>query len=172
MIMSFGEDEMVRAIKVQFLVVDCSSIYQYIFGQPTLAELIVVASTVHLKMKYYTAKGQVATLHGDIKAAQRCFKAPLEGLNSIKVTPLQDAMLLLPVSSKAWKSLPHVGTIDLDNCFCSEAEDQTKTKSSLASSTEDPLLPFPDGDFELFTFGEDLKRGVKIEIDMPDLAKK
>lgn len=53
LIVSFGEAEMARAIKVQFLVVHCSSIYQCIFGWLTLADLLVVPSIVHLKMKYY-----------------------------------------------------------------------------------------------------------------------
>src|SRR3954469_12266514 len=66
LIVSVGSAETARAIKVQFLVIDCPSIYQCILGRPTLAELIVIPSTVHLKLKYYTAKGQVATLHGYI----------------------------------------------------------------------------------------------------------
>ncbi|MCI77515.1 hypothetical protein A2U01_0098785, partial [Trifolium medium] len=34
-------------------------------------------------MKYYTNKGQVATLHGDIDAAMRCFDAATKGLSCI-----------------------------------------------------------------------------------------
>ncbi|MCI97682.1 hypothetical protein A2U01_0118983, partial [Trifolium medium] len=30
-------------------------------------------------MKYYTNKGQVATLHGDIESARRCFDAATKG---------------------------------------------------------------------------------------------
>ena len=71
LIVTFGAAETARSIKVQFLVIDCPSLYQCIFGRPTLAELIAVPSTVHLKMKYYTSNGLVATLHGDIEAAQR-----------------------------------------------------------------------------------------------------
>ncbi|XP_058785007.1 uncharacterized protein LOC131659906 [Vicia villosa] len=84
LIVSVGSAETTRAVKVQFLVIDCPSIYQCILGWPTLAELIVVPSTVHLKLKYYTAKGQVATLHRDIEAVKRCFEASFNGLNSIK----------------------------------------------------------------------------------------
>ncbi|XP_058762961.1 uncharacterized protein LOC131636362 [Vicia villosa] len=84
LIVSIGSAETARAVKVQFLVIDCPSIYQCIVGRPTLAELIVVPSTVHLKLKYYTAKGQVATLNADIEAARRCFKVSSKGLSSIK----------------------------------------------------------------------------------------
>ena len=67
MIVTFGRGVIARAIKTQFLVVDCSSLYQCIFGRPSLAELIMVLSTVHLKMKYYTTEDLVTTLHGTSK---------------------------------------------------------------------------------------------------------
>lgn len=85
LIVYFDTTETTREVKVQFLVIDFPSIYQCILGRPTMAELIAVLSTVHLKMKYYTAKGQVATLHGDIKASWRCFEASTKGFNSIKI---------------------------------------------------------------------------------------
>ncbi|MCI60382.1 hypothetical protein A2U01_0081638, partial [Trifolium medium] len=46
-----------------------------------IAELLVVPSTAHLK------KGQVATLHGDIKAARRCFDAATKGHTYIGKAP-------------------------------------------------------------------------------------
>ena len=76
---TFGEEETTRTIKPQFLVIDCPSLYQCILGRPTLAELTTVPSTVHLKMKYYTNRGRVVTLHGDIEAARRCFEAASKG---------------------------------------------------------------------------------------------
>ncbi|XP_058741380.1 uncharacterized protein LOC131613752 [Vicia villosa] len=57
LIVSIGSAETARAVKVQFLVIDCPSIFQCILGRPTLAELIAVPSTVHLKLQYYTTKG-------------------------------------------------------------------------------------------------------------------
>ncbi|MCI58722.1 hypothetical protein A2U01_0079977, partial [Trifolium medium] len=44
-----------------------------------IADLIIVPSIAHLKMKYYTNKGQIATLHGDIESARRCFEAATKG---------------------------------------------------------------------------------------------
>ncbi|GAU50049.1 hypothetical protein TSUD_408450 [Trifolium subterraneum] len=79
LIVTFGQNETAKSIKVMFLVVDCPSLYQCIIGRTAIADLPVVASTVHLKMKYYTNKGQVATLHGDIEAARRCFEAAYKG---------------------------------------------------------------------------------------------
>ena len=87
LIVTFRRGVTTRAIKNQFLVVDFPFLYQCIFGRPTLGELIVVPSTVHLKMKYYTAEGLVATLHGDVQAARRYFKAFTKGLSSISAHP-------------------------------------------------------------------------------------
>ncbi|MCI51415.1 hypothetical protein A2U01_0072659, partial [Trifolium medium] len=56
-------------------VVDCPSLYNCIIGRTTLAGLFAVSSTIHLKMKYYTNNGHVATVNGDIAAARRCFEA-------------------------------------------------------------------------------------------------
>ena len=85
-----------------------------------MAELIEVPSTVHLKMKYYTANGLVATLHGDIQEAMRCFEAAAKGLSSINIQPRSANRSSLPDSSKEPKLLPHVETIDLDNQFIKE----------------------------------------------------
>ncbi|GAU33272.1 hypothetical protein TSUD_279460 [Trifolium subterraneum] len=57
LIVTFGHNETAKSIKVKFLVVDCPSLYQCIIGRTTIADLPAVASTAHLKMKYYTDKG-------------------------------------------------------------------------------------------------------------------
>ncbi|KAK2443631.1 hypothetical protein QL285_014717 [Trifolium repens] len=75
----FGQREESKQVRVKFLVVDCPSLYQCIIGRTTLADLVAVPSTVHLKMKYYTSSGKVATIHGDIEAARRCFEAASRG---------------------------------------------------------------------------------------------
>ncbi|GAU10283.1 hypothetical protein TSUD_418870, partial [Trifolium subterraneum] len=86
LIVTFGENKAMKSVKVKFLVVDCPSLYNCIIGRPTLAELFAVSSTIHLKLKYYTKDGQVATINGDIEAARRCFEAASKNLNSV-VTP-------------------------------------------------------------------------------------
>ncbi|MCI25789.1 hypothetical protein A2U01_0046980, partial [Trifolium medium] len=52
-----------------------------------IADLLAVPSTAHLKLKYYINKGQVATLHGDIEAARRCFDAATNDLSYIGQPP-------------------------------------------------------------------------------------
>src|SRR3954471_14205269 len=112
LIVSIGSTETARVIKVQFLVIDCPSIYQCILGHPTLGELITVPSTVHLKLKYYTTKGQVATLNVDIEAARRCFEASAKGLSTIK-TPVQDKIATNAISETN-RSMSRIDTVDLD----------------------------------------------------------
>ncbi|GAU40250.1 hypothetical protein TSUD_219610 [Trifolium subterraneum] len=87
LIVTFGHKETAKSIKVKFLVVDCPSLYQCIISRTAIADLPAVASTVHLKMKYYTDKGQVATLHGDIEAARRCFNAAYKGQSYVGPVP-------------------------------------------------------------------------------------
>ncbi|MCI40200.1 hypothetical protein A2U01_0061432, partial [Trifolium medium] len=87
LIVTVDINETANSIKVQFLVVDCPSLYNCILGRTAIAELLAVPSTAHLKMKYYTNKGQVATLHGDIEAARRCFDAGTKGHTYIGKAP-------------------------------------------------------------------------------------
>ncbi|MCI83533.1 hypothetical protein A2U01_0104809, partial [Trifolium medium] len=69
------------------------------------AELFTVSSTIHLKLKYYTKDGQVATINGDIVAVRRCFEAAAKNL-TIVVTPKK---------KKAEQKLPTVNSIGSPN---------------------------------------------------------
>ncbi|GAU50359.1 hypothetical protein TSUD_409320 [Trifolium subterraneum] len=74
LIVTFGENKAMKSVKVKFLVVDCPSLYNYIIGRPTLAELFAVSSTIHLKLKYYTKDGQ-----------KKKEETKLPGVNSISI---------------------------------------------------------------------------------------
>ena len=76
---TFSEDTATRQVKVRFLVIDSTSLYNCIIGRPTLAELTTVPSTVHLKMKIYTKRARVATIQGDLAASRKCFNAAAKG---------------------------------------------------------------------------------------------
>ncbi|XP_058725909.1 uncharacterized protein LOC131597216 [Vicia villosa] len=165
LIVSIGSAKTTRAVKVQFLVIDCPSIYQGILERPTLAELIAVPSTVHLKLKYYTTKGQVAMLNGDIEVSRRCFEASAKGLSTIK-TPAQDKTATSAVSETN-KSMSRIDTVDLDSRFQEESEQSINTGTS-----EGILRPIQYGNFELVALREDPTKGVKIGVDLPDLAKR
>ena len=62
---------------VTFLVLDCSSAYNAILGQPTLSSWKAVTSTYHLMIKFPTDYG-VGELRGDQVAARECYIAMME----------------------------------------------------------------------------------------------
>ncbi|GAU48076.1 hypothetical protein TSUD_81360 [Trifolium subterraneum] len=167
-IVTFGENKATKSVKVKFLVVDCPSLYNCIIGRPTLAELFAVSSTIHLKLKYYTKDGQVATINGDIEAARRCFEAASKNLNSV----------VTPKKKKAETKLPGVKSISTEDEVELDARTSKKERKQQKKASKDDLLikenyrPIPDGEFELVPFGEDPAKGVKIGADLPDLVKR
>ena len=62
---------------VTFLVVDCSSAYNAILGQPTLNSWKAITSTYHLMIKFPT-EYEVGEVRGDQVAAHECCIAMLE----------------------------------------------------------------------------------------------
>ncbi|CAJ2676946.1 unnamed protein product [Trifolium pratense] len=121
--------------------------------------------------RYYTHKGQVATLHGDIEAARRVFNASSKGNEYIGQLPE-------PKKSKAAASLPlpEISSIDLDSRFSKqESKDEKKLRKEMKEDDEasqEHRRPVPDGEFELMPFGEDPNRAVKIGTGLPELARK
>ncbi|GAU10340.1 hypothetical protein TSUD_418960, partial [Trifolium subterraneum] len=168
LIVTFGENKAMKSVKVKFLVVDCPSLYNCIIGRPTLAELFAVSSTIHLKLKYYTKDGQVATINGDIEAARRCFEAASKNLNSV----------VTPKKKKAEAKLPGVNSISTEDEVELDARTSMKERKQEKKTGKDDLLieenyrPIPDGEFELVPLGEDPTKGVKIGADLPDLVKR
>ncbi|GAU16452.1 hypothetical protein TSUD_118010 [Trifolium subterraneum] len=167
LIVTFGENKAMKSVKVKFLVVDCPSLYNCIIGRSTLAELFAVSSTIHLKLKYYTKDGQVATINGDIEAARRCFEAAFKNLNSV-VTPRK---------KKAGTKLPGVNLISAEEVELDARTSKKERKQEERASKDDPMIkenyrPIPDGEFELVPIGEDPAKGVKIGADLPDLVKR
>jgi hypothetical protein len=73
LLVTFGEEEAKKTIKIPFLVIDCPSLYNCITWRTGLAQLGSACSTAHLKLKYHAKDGIIASLSGDIEAARRCF---------------------------------------------------------------------------------------------------
>ncbi|GAU46144.1 hypothetical protein TSUD_401460 [Trifolium subterraneum] len=168
LIVTFGENKAMKSVKVKFLVVECPSLYNCIIGRPTLAELFAVSSTIHLKLKYYTKDGQVATINGDIEAVRRCFEAAYKNLNSV----------VTPKKKKDETKLPGVNSITTEDTVELDARTSKKERKQEKKAIKDDLLikenyrPIPDGEFELVPLGEDPTKGVNIGADLPDLVKR
>ncbi|GAU40689.1 hypothetical protein TSUD_88350 [Trifolium subterraneum] len=165
LIVTFGENKAMKSVKVKFLVVDCPSLYNCITGRPTLAKLFAVSSTIHLKLKYYTKDGQVATINGDIEAARRCVEAASKNLNFV----------VTPKKKKEETKLPGVNSISTEDGVELNAQTSKKERKQEKKAIKDDLLIkenyrlIPDGEFELVPLGEDPTKGVKIGADLPDL---
>jgi hypothetical protein len=57
LLVTFGEGEAKKTIKIPFLVIDCPSLYNCIIGRTGLAQLGAACSTAHLKLKYHAKDG-------------------------------------------------------------------------------------------------------------------
>ncbi|CAJ2665346.1 unnamed protein product [Trifolium pratense] len=155
---------------------------QCIIGRTAIADLMAVPSTAHLKMKYYTHKGQVATLHGDIEAARRCFDAASKGNNFIGKAP--EAKKPKPSSETPPKPSPEappslpgpsVSSVDLDSRTSKkehkEEKKLRKEEKEDDEASKEHYRPIPDGDFEIVQFGEDPEKGVKIGTGLPEAER-
>ncbi|XP_059654529.1 uncharacterized protein LOC132301280 [Cornus florida] len=64
-------------VMVNFLVVDCPSVYNVILGRATLNSMRAITSTYHLLMRFPTEHG-VGELRGDQSIARECYVASLK----------------------------------------------------------------------------------------------
>ena len=83
LLVTFGEKETKKTIKIPVLVIDCPSLYNCIIGRTGLAHLGATCSTAHLKLNYHAKDGIIAPLSGDIEAAKRCFLQENKTHNSV-----------------------------------------------------------------------------------------
>lgn len=66
---TFSKGRDVRALDIQFLVVHCRSVYNYFFRILFATSFDVIASTVHLKMKYHNVDDELVTFCVDLTIA-------------------------------------------------------------------------------------------------------
>jgi hypothetical protein len=73
LLVTFGEGDGKKTIKIPFLVIDCTSLYNRMIGRTGLAHLGAACSIAHMKQKYHADYINITTLDDDIEAARRCF---------------------------------------------------------------------------------------------------
>ncbi|KAK2389826.1 hypothetical protein QL285_063389 [Trifolium repens] len=166
LIVTFGEEEATKSINVQFLVVECPSLYNCIIGRTSLADLFTVSSTIHLKLKYYTVDGKVATLNGDIAAARRCFDAAAKSMNTLTTPKKMKTEHKMP----AINAVGGQGIVELD--ARTTKKERREEKKELQKELKEIFRPIPDGEFEIIPLGEDPSKGIKIGADLPDFVKR
>lgn len=77
LLVSVREGNNKRIVCACFLVVLCESVYNDILGRSFLEALDVVASTVHLKMKYHNNLGKSLVIAIDLRRAHLIYEAIL-----------------------------------------------------------------------------------------------
>lgn len=75
LIVFVGSVKDIRAVISQFLVVLYVSVYNCILGWPFTAMLDVVASLIHLKLKYHNIQGESTTINAYLERAKWIYRA-------------------------------------------------------------------------------------------------
>jgi len=167
LLVTFGEKEAKKTIKIQFLVIGCPSLYNCIIGRNglALAKLGAACSTAHLKLKYHVKDGIIASLNRDIKAAKRCFFQENKTNNTVSQSNKS-----ADDKGKAVASTLDEPLVELDLRFTKEdlKEKKREKKDPLNAKL---LRPIPDGEFELVPFKNDPSRNFKIGKHLPELVK-
>lgn len=79
LMVTYSKDPLTQTMKTPFLILSCPSVYNCIIGRPTLGLLEAVASTVHLKMKLYSAIDMIIIVKADLDSERRCHFLSLKG---------------------------------------------------------------------------------------------
>jgi len=94
---TFSDGEAAKTITVRYIVVRAPSSYNILLGRPSLNRLEAVVSTAHLKVKFPTEEGRIATLRVDQTVARKCYE------NSLKV---RRSMYALSLCGSQGENLP------------------------------------------------------------------
>jgi hypothetical protein len=164
LLVTFGEKESKKTIRIPFLVIDCPSFYNCIIERTELAQLGAACSTAHLKLKYHAKDDIIASLNGDIEAAKRCFLQANKTHNLVS-----QSSKTADDKGKAAASTLDTNLVELDPRFSKEdlKEQKREKKDPLNSKL---IRPIPEEEFELVPFGNDPSKNFKIGIDLPELA--
>jgi len=165
LLVTFGEKEAKKTIKIPFLVIDCPSLYNCIIGRTGLAQLGTACSTTHLKLKNHAKDGIIVSLNGDIEAARRCFLQANKSQNSVS-----QSSKTAEDKGKTAASTLDANLVELDPRFTNEdlKEQKREKKDPLNAKLLRPIL---DGEFELVPFENDPSKNFKIGKDLPELVK-
>jgi len=60
------------------MVVNTPSLYNILFGRPTINKLRAVVSSVHMKIKYPTEVGDVEVIRVKQRSARKCYEGSLK----------------------------------------------------------------------------------------------
>jgi len=165
LLVTFGEKEAKKTIKIPLMVIDCPSLYNCIIGRTRLAQLGAACSTAHLKLKYHAMDGIIASLNEDIEVARRCFLQ----VNKTKNSNSQSSKSVED-KGKAATSPLDANLVELDPRFTKEDLKEQKREKKDPHNAK-LLRPIPYREFELVPFGNDPSKNFKIDKDLLELVK-
>jgi len=128
LLVTFGEGEGKKTLKIPFMVINCSSLYNCIIMRIGMEQLEAASSTAHLKLKYHADGNTITTMQVDIEAAQRRFLQANKNQNTVSLSEQSSKD-----KEKVVVSLLDSNLIELDLRF-------TKSKrKELKKEKKDPL---------------------------------
>lgn len=159
-LISFGEEKNMRTPNVLFVVVSCESIYNDIFGKSFLATLCIIASTVHLKMKYHNDSSQPILDKVNLHGTRPIHEATLKNYLESAITHEERKNAVDEVTN----------VVDLD-----VREDKVLQDDGLNISIRSKMKTLrliSDGKFEVVQLDDNLTWPVRIDTDLHTRVKK
>ena len=133
--------------QLDFLVVDCPSLYNVIIGRPTLNCWKAATSTYYLKVKFPTKNG-VGEVKGDQVLTRECYQAML----AVKENHTW------MIEEKEEEKVEALETVELVN---KEPMKTTKVGTTISANTKKKLVQFLKENLDIFTWSHE---------DMPDTS--
>ncbi|XP_075636842.1 uncharacterized protein LOC142609095 [Castanea sativa] len=135
--------------EVNFLVVDCSSLYNAIIGRPTLNSWRAATSTYHLSVKFTIEYG-IEEIQGDQLAARECYLAMLAMDEQMQKMNIEERRMLA-------KSIEVLEDVPLK---ASNPEKFTKIGTSMEEKTKQDLVRLIKRSMNVFSWSH---------VDMPEI---
>uniref|UniRef100_A0A2N9IUA0 Uncharacterized protein n=1 Tax=Fagus sylvatica TaxID=28930 RepID=A0A2N9IUA0_FAGSY len=129
---------------VDFLVVNCPSVYNAIIGRPTLNRLRAVTSTYHLLLKFPTEHG-IREVRGDQVAARECYLASLGSGGQNQTMTIEEQKILV-------KPFGELDTIELKD---GRPEKTTKVGADLPPKMKESLIQFLKDNKDVFAWSHE-----------------
>ncbi|XP_025611597.1 uncharacterized protein [Arachis hypogaea] len=154
---TLGEPPNSKTLDIQFLVVNCVSLYNIILGRPSLNSFGVIVSTIYLCVKFSLQYNTVAKVHADHKEARQCYNVSLkkitwEGILRVySVYNLESIPSLNEMDPRDNNNHPFL-TDDLEKVQLGEKNQYTNIGSAFSAETKQHLEGILKANANLFAW--------------------
>ena len=132
-----------------FLVVDCSSLYNAIIGRPTLNSWKAVTSIYHLSVKFPTEYG-IGQAQGDQLAARKCYLAMMALDKQVQTISIEERRFVVEPTEV------------LEDIFLEEGNPEkfTRIGTSMKEKTKQDLVQFLRENIDVFAWSYEDMSGI------------